>query len=78
MIEPIVWIHRFNEGDGKYSSCCTIIKGYDDGVIIKGLSGSISTKDFCELRMELRGIGVGEVLYERKGVWKTLNLRRKG
>ena len=78
MLEPIIWIHRFNEGGGEYSSCCTIVKGYDNMVFIKGLSGNISTKDFCEMRKELIGIGIEEVVYKRKGVWKVLDFKKRG
>ena len=77
MLEPIVWIYRFDEDKGTYSSSCTIISAQDNTVIIKGLSGSISTREFGQLRKDLRNKGIEEVIYKRRGIWKHMDFRER-
>ena len=77
MLEPVVWIYRFDENDGVYNSSCTLISAQDKTMIIKGLSGIISVREFGQLRKDLRDIGVEEVLYKRRGVWKTVDFKER-
>ena len=77
MLEPIVWIYRFNERGEEFDGCCTILKAYDNTAFIKGLNGIIREGDLYEMRGAMLKEGIEEVTYKRKGVWKTVDLRRK-
>ena len=50
MLEPIIWIYRFNERGEDFDGCCTILKAYDNTAFIKGLNGIIREGDLYEMR----------------------------
>lgn len=74
MFEPVVGIYRFNEKDGSFCSCCTLIFE-EDTVVIKAVNGRIGLSEMKELREFLVSMGIKRARYKRKGVWKEFMRR---
>lgn len=69
MFEPLTGIWRFNEKDGTYDGCVTLV--FDEKVVTgKGLIASPSHTEWKELFAFLKDRGVKTFRYKRGKVWK--------
>lgn len=69
MYEPLTGIWRFNEKDGTYDGCVTLM--FDENVVTgKGLIASPSHSEWKKLFDFLKGEGATTFRYKRGKVWK--------